>query len=79
MVDMFVRYEGMAHIHPIISGGFYLMEDRIAASAVHHKQLSLIFYDKTGVIALCDERITRSEHCNFHILSPEISLYRSDI
>ena len=63
MINMLMRHKDMPHIHPVISGVLKLMEDCTTASAVNHKILFIIFYHKTGVIALRNKRISCSKHC----------------
>jgi hypothetical protein len=60
MIHMLMRDKNVAHIHPVVTGMFNLVENIIAASAVHHEYLPVIFYQKTGVIALRHKRITGS-------------------
>jgi hypothetical protein len=60
MIYMLMRDKNVAHIHPVITGILYLAKNSIAASAVHHEYLPVIFNQKTSVIALRHKRITGS-------------------
>jgi hypothetical protein len=55
-----MRDKNVAHIHPVVTGMLNLVENSIAASAVHHEYLPVIFNQKTSVIALRHKRITGS-------------------
>jgi hypothetical protein len=63
MIYMFMRHKDMAHIHPVISGMLQLMQDRTAASAIHHKILPVILDNKASVVTLRNKGIARSQHC----------------
>ena len=60
---MLMRDKDMSHIHPIKSGGLNPMEYRISVSAVNNEQLSVVFYNKTGIAALCNKSVACSQHC----------------
>ena len=65
---MLVRDEYLPHIHPVKAAARELREQAVAAAAVHHEMLAPVAEDKASIVPPRRERVSRSQHRQFHVV-----------